>query len=100
MPRDFFTASEASGMRNPVDSLRLMKRTRTSLAVLAILVLVAAAVLPGGAAHDVVLAVTLLLVPFTLTATRLWVSAEPGRFDSPHRSLVLLRGPPAHSIQR
>jgi len=77
-----------------------MKRTRTSLAVLAILVLIAAAILPGGVAHDVVLAVTLLLLPLTVTATRLWASVEPPRFDSLERSRVLLRGPPAHSIQR
>lgn len=77
-----------------------MKRTRTSLAVLAILVLIGAAVLAGGVSHDVVLAVTLLLLPLTLTVTRLLVPPGAARFESLERSPVLLRGPPAHSVQR
>ena len=71
-----------------------MKRTRTSIAVLAILVLLAAAVLPGGGSHVVVLAVALLVLPWTVGHTRSWAVVEPMRFDTLERSLVLLRAPP------
>jgi len=77
-----------------------MKATRTALVVLAIVVLIAAVLLPGGTPHPAVLAVLLLVLPLTLTLTRLWVVVDATPSDPLHRSLALLRGPPATSIKR
>jgi hypothetical protein len=77
-----------------------MKAARTALAVLAIVVLVAAVLVPGGTPHPAVLAVVLLVLPLTLTLRRLWVVVDSTPSDPLHRSLALLRAPPATSIKR
>lgn len=62
--------------------------------------LIAAALLPAGAPHDVLLVVTLLLLPLTFTLTRMRAAGEPAHLETLELSLVLLRAPPARSIQR
>jgi hypothetical protein len=77
-----------------------MKQLRRSLAFFAIAVLIAAAVMPGGADQLALAAAVLLLFPVVLVFTRL--SIGPGRLVStaPRRASVLLRAPPAISINR
>lgn len=77
-----------------------MKRTRTSIAIVAILVLIAAALLPGGTAHAAVLPVAMLLVALTLTFKRLWAAPIAIPSGTLERALTLLRAPPASSMQR
>jgi hypothetical protein len=77
-----------------------MKGTRTTIAVLVTVMLLAAVLVPGGTLHLAVLPVVLLVLPLTLTLTRRWTEAESSPFETLDRSLLLLRAPPASSIKR
>lgn len=77
-----------------------MKGSRASLAVLAIIVLMVAALVPGITPGHAVLTVLLLILPLTLTFTRLCAVEDSTHPDTLDRALVLLRAPPALSIKR
>lgn len=74
-----------------------MKRTRTTFAVLAIILLMASAFGLGGALPVAVLAVAVLVLPLTPTLPRPWAVASVSLSDTLARSLALLRAPPAAS---
>jgi len=77
-----------------------MKQLRLSFALLAIVVLIAAAVVPGGTGQVALAALVLLLFPVVPTLTRLSIAIDSRGSTAPGRAPVLLRAPPATAINR
>lgn len=77
-----------------------MKHLRFCFALLAIGVLIAAAVVPGGMGQFALLAAVLLLLPVAPTVVRQRAVIDSSGAATPDRAPVFLRAPPVTSTNR